>query len=352
MQIVSHAASEDDASLMQTLTRLVPGLLLAGLVSAAAFGLEALEVHLTGHKFIENLVLAILLGTAIRSVISLPAVFHHGIRFSEKFILEVAIVLLGASISVQALKAAGPALVIGIVATVALAIMISYAIGRGLGLHHKLATLVACGNSICGNSAIAAAAPVIDAEAEDVAAAIAFTAVLGVIMVLALPLALIGFGMTAPQYGVLSGLTVYAVPQVLAAAQPAGTIAVQTGTLVKLIRVMMLGPVLFTLGMAGRAAASSKGGAKVRLKHIAPWFIIGFAIMMALRSANLIPDDFVSPLAHTSNALTVIAMAALGLSVDIRSLGHAGGRVIATAVLSIGVLTAIAFSLIYLLQIA
>lgn len=352
MQIASSATSGDETGRLHLITRLVPGLLLALAVSAAAFALEAIEVHLTGHRFVENLVLAILIGTAVRTAIDLPAVFHHGIRFSEKFILEVAIVLLGASISIQALKAAGPALVVGIIATVVLAISISYAIGRGLGLHHKLATLVACGNSICGNSAIAAAAPVIDAEPEDIAAAIAFTAVLGVVVVLALPLALIGFGMSAPQYGVLSGLTVYAVPQVLAAAQPGGVIAVQTGTLVKLIRVMMLGPVLFTLGMAGRAAATTGGGTSVKLKHIAPWFIVGFAIMMALRSAGMIPDGLVTPLAHTSNILTVIAMAALGLSVDIRSLGHAGGRVILTAILSIGVLTAIALCLIYMLNIA
>ncbi|WP_319517387.1 putative sulfate exporter family transporter [uncultured Martelella sp.] len=329
---------------------LAPGIVLSCFVALAAFGLEAVEVHLTEHRFVENLVLAILIGTAIRSLVNLPAAFTPGIRFCEKFVLEVAIVLLGASISMQALKAAGPALVLGIVFTVVAAIAISYGIGRGLGLKHKLATLVACGNSICGNSAIAAAAPVIDAEPEDIASAIAFTAVLGVVMVLALPLALVGFGLTGPQYGVLSGLTVYAVPQVLAAAQPGGVIAVQTGTLVKLIRVMMLGPVLFALGMSARAA-SNGAGAKVRLRHIAPWFIIGFALMMALRSAGAIPEAVVPSLAHTSNALTVLAMAALGLAVDVRSLGRAGGRVIATAILSILVLTAIALGLIFVLQI-
>ncbi|WP_180898470.1 YeiH family protein [Martelella soudanensis] len=327
---------------------LAPGIILSCLVALAAFGLEAVEVRLSGHRFVENLVLAILLGTLIRSLVSLSEVFKPGIRFCEKFILEVAIVLLGASISVQALKAAGPALVLGIVGTVVLAIAVSYGIGRAFGLNKKLATLVACGNSICGNSAIAAAAPVIDAEPGDIASAIAFTAVLSVVMVLALPLALVGFSMTGTQYGVLSGLTVYAVPQVLAAAQPGGVIAVQTGTLVKLIRVMMLGPVLFTLGMTMR---SGSGGAQIKLRHIAPWFIIGFALMMALRSAGAFPEAMVEPLAHTSNALTVLAMAALGLSVDIRSLGRAGGRVVATAVLSIAALTAIALCLIFALQI-
>ena len=341
-------AQNTDRSWTAPIFSLAPGIILSAIVALAAFGLEALEVRVSGHRFVENLVIAILLGTAIRSLVPLSDAFKPGIRFCEKFILEVAIVLLGASISVQALKAAGPALVLGIVGTVIVAIAISYGIGRAFGLNRKLATLVACGNSICGNSAIAAAAPVIDAEPGDIASAIAFTAVLGVVMVLALPLALVGFGLTGTQYGVLSGLTVYAVPQVLAAAQPGGVIAVQTGTLVKLIRVMMLGPVLFALGMAAR---SGSDGAKIRLKHIAPWFIIGFAIMMALRSAGAFPDELVQPLAHTSNALTVLAMAALGLSVDIRSLGRAGGRVIATAVLSIAALTAIALGLIFVLQI-
>ena len=340
---------QKDRSWTAPILSLAPGIILSLVVAVAAFGIEAAEVKVTGHRFIENLVIAILLGTAIRSLIPLSASFHPGIRFCEKFILEVAIVLLGASISVQALKAAGPTLVLGIVGTVIVAIAISYGIGRAFGLNKKLATLVACGNSICGNSAIAAAAPVIDAEPGDIASAIAFTAVLGVIMVLALPLALVGFGMTGAQYGVLSGLTVYAVPQVLAAAQPGGAIAVQTGTLVKLIRVMMLGPVLFALGLAARSGGS--GGAKIKLKHVAPWFIIGFAIMMGLRSAGAFPEEMVEPLAHTSNALTVLAMAALGLSVDIRSLGRAGGRVVATAVLSILVLTAIALGLIFVLNV-
>src|SRR3546814_8154148 len=110
--------------------------------------------------------------------------------------------------------------------------------------------LIACGNAICGNSAIAAVAPVIDAESDDVAAAIGFTAVLGVVVVLAMPglAALAGF--EGAKAGALAGLTVYAVPQVLAAAAPMGPAAVQMGTLVKLTRVLTLGP-----GCAGSGRA-------------------------------------------------------------------------------------------------
>lgn len=329
------------------LFQLLPGLLLSILVSAAAFAAEGLEIQLTGRKYVENLVLAIAIGTAVRTFVPLWRGLERGIAFSAKRIMEAAIVLLGASISLQALQAAGFALVGGIVALVAFAILVSYALGRSFGLNRKLAMLVACGNSICGNSAVAAVAPVIEAESDDVAAAIAFTAVLGIAVVLALPLALHTFSMTASQYGVLSGLTVYAVPQVLAAAQPGGLIAMQTGTLVKLVRVLMLGPVLLTLAVGkGRESEST-----VRLSQILPWFIIGFALMMGLRSTGLISENLAVPLSHVSNALTVIAMAALGLTVDIRSVLHAGGRVILTASLSILALVATSLGLIALLHI-
>ena len=92
-----------------------------------------------------------------------------------------------------------------------LSILVSHALGRALGLKPKLALLVACGNSICGNSAIAAVAPVIEADSEDVVTAIAMTAVLGVGVVLLLPLLIGLLGLSYYQYGVLAGMTVYAV---------------------------------------------------------------------------------------------------------------------------------------------
>ena len=110
-----------------------------------------------------------------------------------------------------------------------------------------MSVLVACGNSICGNSAIAAVAPVIGARADDVASSIAFTAVLGVVVVLGLPLLVPVLDLSLTQYGTLAGLTVYAVPQVLAATVPVSAISAQLGTLVKLVRVLMLGPVVVLL---------------------------------------------------------------------------------------------------------
>ncbi len=177
-------------------TEILPGLALCVAVSAAAMGLELAEERLFDRAWLEALVLAIVLGTAVRTAWDPGSRAHRGIAFGAKTVLEIAVVLLGASLSVTTLLAAGPGLLAGIAAVVALAIAASYGIGRALGLTPRLAILVACGNSICGNSAIAATAPVIGADGEDVASSIAFTAVLGVLVVLGLPLLVPLFGLS------------------------------------------------------------------------------------------------------------------------------------------------------------
>lgn len=326
----------------------VPGILLCLIIVLAAEYCVVIETHIFGRDWLGTLVVAILLGVVVRTLWHPPKQFSNGIAFSGKTILEVAIVLLGASLSAEIALAAGWKLLVGIVGAVAVAILISFAIGRILGLSPKLATLVACGNSICGNSAIAAAAPIIRADGSDVAASISFTAVLGVVIVLSLPILAPLLSMSDLQYGILAGMTVYAVPQVLAATTPIGVTSVQIGTLVKLIRVLMLGPVLLGLGLIyGRSIEG-----KFKLKQLVPWFIVGFIAMAFARSVGLIRADVLEGLSWLGGTLTIVAMAALGLSVDIRTVANAGVKVTATVILSIVVLAAISLGMIRLLNIA
>ncbi|AWV17555.1 hypothetical protein A3862_20320 [Methylobacterium sp. XJLW] len=343
----------------------LPGLILCLAVTGAALALEVIEAHLFGRAWLEALVLAIVLGTAVRTAWSPGPRFVRGIAFGAKTVLEIAVVLLGASLSLGTLLAAGPGLLIGIAGVVTLAIAGSYGIGRALGLAPRLAILVACGNSICGNSAIAAAAPVIGADGDDVASSIAFTAVLGVLVVLGLPLLVPLLGLSPMQYGVLAGLTVYAVPQVLAATAPVAALSVQVGTLVKLVRVLMLGPVVLALSLgasrlrreADSAASSPTEGerpasSRMPLHRLVPWFILAFLTLAGLRSAGLLPEAAVHPMAATANALTIVSMAALGLGVDVRSVVKAGPRVTLAVVASLAALTAVSLGLIRLLGIA
>ena len=348
------------ASVAAGFGRLLPGLLLCALVTALAMGLEQIEARMFGRAWLESLVLAILVGTAIRTAWTPGKRWAAGIKFSAKMLLEIAVVLLGASLSAQTVLAAGPGLLVGIAIVVALAIAASYGIGRLLGLPRRRATLVACGNSICGNSAIAAVAPVIGADGEDIAASIAFTAVLGVVVVLTLPLTVPLLHLSLLQYGALAGLTVYAVPQVLAATAPVGAVAVQLGTLVKLVRVLMLGPVVLLLSLIMRRHAASPLVAtdarhaprKPGLHKLVPWFIVGFLLLAGLRSAGLLAPAAIGTMASVAGLLTIIAMAALGLGTDLRVVARAGGRVTASVTLSLLLLGAMSLALIWLLGVA
>ncbi|MGQ3210566.1 YeiH family protein [Shinella sp.] len=327
---------------------LLPGVTLAGLVSGLAVLAEHLEVRLTGGAWIEALVLAILIGAVLRLFLRQPARFDPGIAFSAKYFLEVAIVLLGASVSAAAIGGMGISLIGAIAVVVGAVLMTSYGIGRWLGLSRSVALLVACGNSICGNSAIAATAPVIRADAEDVASSIAFTAVLGMITVLLLPVLVPLLGLSATGYGVMAGMTVYAVPQVLAATAPVSALSIQIGTFVKLVRVLMLGPVIFLLSFASAGAT----GRRPALHRLVPWFILGFLAMLTARSFGLIDATMAGVMGDAATVLTILSMAALGLGIDLRRVMRAGPRVTAAVVLSLGVLVIASYAMVLVLNLA
>jgi uncharacterized integral membrane protein (TIGR00698 family) len=342
------------------ISELTPGIALCIFLTALAFLLQDIEKRLFGEAYLEALILAILLGVIVRSLWTPTLRWNAGIDFSAKLLLEFAVVLLGASISAATVFALGPAMLAGIVCVVSLAIASSYTICRSLGLPQRMAILIACGNSICGNSAIAAVAPIIGADSDDVASSIAFTAVLGVAVVLGLPLLVPVLSLSLKQYGVLAGLTVYAVPQVLAATLPIGALSNQVGTVVKLVRVLMLGPLVLGLSLvAGKLGekpvegATATRGSADRLKavrpglhELVPWFIVGFLLVAAARSIGLIPEPLVAPLASIAAILTTVSMAALGLGVDVRVVAKAGGRVTTAVTASLIVLGLISLILI------
>lgn len=344
--------------------RIVPGIALSAIVGLVSVAIAHGETRLFGHPVIEGLVVAIILGAVVRTLWTPSPLVEEGISFTARQVLEVAVFLLGASVDLPLLLAAGPALAVGVVALVVVGLAASYAIGRALGLHPDLATLVACGNAICGNSAIAAVAPVIDADRDHVASSIAFTAVLGVVVVVALPLLRLPLGFDNYQYGVLAGLTVYAVPQVLAAAFPVSVVSGQVGTLVKLVRVLMLGPVVTFFAVRHRRAArrvatpsttsmtatadpvADAAPRRASLTQYVPWFILGFLLLAALRSAHLISPVWASRTQMLSGWLTIAAMAALGLGVDVRAVRRVGRSVALTVAASLLVLIVLAIALI------
>jgi len=331
----------------KTVQKNFPGIALAGTIGGIGLIAQFGEERFLGHALLDGLVLAILLGMILRAAWTPDARWIPGIKFSAKPILELAIVLLGASVDLPTLLKAGPALALSIVVVVVLDITIGTGIGRAFGLDPKHATLVACGNSICGNSAIAALAPVINAEEEQVASSITFMAVMSIVVVVGLPLLFPLLHLSFFQYGVLAGLSVYAVPQVLAATG-ISAVSAQIGTLVKLVRVLMLGPVAIFLSL--RYGKESAGKTKLPLGKMVPWFIIGFALLGTARSLGWLPLEVVAPMRTASAWLTIVAMAALGLCADLRVVRKVGKPLLLSVACSVTVLLTLSFVLIHALH--
>ncbi|MBI3971520.1 MAG: putative sulfate exporter family transporter [Chloroflexi bacterium] len=342
--------------------RLVPGLAFVVVTGLLAVGIEEGLRLATGVPAapVEALVIAILIGMAIRNTVGLAAVAGPGVAFAGKQLLEFAVLLLGASVNFAQLLQAGPRVLVLIVLCVALALLVGGTAGRLLGLDSKLAILVAVGNAICGNSAIAAVAPAIKAERRDITTSIALTAVVGVVLVLGLPAVVPLLGLTVYQYGVLVGTTVYAVPQVVAASFPVGVEAGEVATFVKLLRVLMIGPVVLGFGLwfsrnEGRAGRPTRW----RNPFIVPWFITGFLVLAALNSAGFLaalggalaqPPAALPTLAKSaSKALMIVSMAALGMGVELAAVKTVGPRVLAAVITSIVFLLLLSLGLIALL---
>jgi len=304
-----------------------PGLGFATLITLVALALGAAQEPFFDYAVLEPLVLALLLGLAVRALWPPRDVFLPGIGFAAKQLLEFAIVLLGASLNLAAIVDAGFQLLLAVVISVSVTLVAGVVLGRLAGLSTRLSILIAVGNAICGNSAIAAVAPVIRAKKQEIASAIALTAVLGIGVVLTLPALISLFDLTDERYGVIAGLTVYAVPQVLAATIPVSAEAGQLASLVKLTRVLLLGPVVALFAWIARKGDEGEATTGLSLGKFLPWFVIGFVALALLRTASVIPAGLGDLAKDASRILTSIAMAGLGLSVDLRSVRSSGPRV-------------------------
>ncbi|MCC6928801.1 MAG: putative sulfate exporter family transporter [Gemmatimonadaceae bacterium] len=335
--------------LVTRVTRLLPGLALTVGLAAAGGVLSAWLHPIVGRAAPDAIVLALVGGIALRAVREPGTVFEPGVLFSAREVLEWAIVLLGLSTDLRAFASTGAPLLAGIVGTVVVALAGGFLVGRAVGLSHAHALLVASGNAICGNSAIVAVAAVNGATREEVASSIAYTAVFGVAVVLALPLLSPLLQLTDLQYGIVTGLSVYAVPQVLAAAYPVSVAAGQTGMLVKLARVLLLGPVVLGVAMwerrRGLRTSAAAGGATYL-----PWFVVGFVLAAVVQTTGVVPAGLTAVAKSVSHWATIVSMAALGLAVDVRAIRRVGGRVaiavtaslVMLLVLSIGLAVAVA----------
>ncbi|MFG6611991.1 YeiH family protein [Sulfitobacter sp. 1A12057] len=299
-----------------------PGLFLAGLIAALAFGLR----HLPGVHQISPLILAILIGMAFHNLIGTPAIAKAGVAFSLKRILRTGIVLLGLQLTVQQVIAVGGLGVALIIATLLATFAFTTWLGRVLKVDARLTQLIASGSSICGASAVIATNTVTRAHDEDVAYAVACVTIFGSLSMILMPVIAGLFNMGPQAYGLWTGASIHEVAQVVAAAYARGQEAGEFGTIAKLTRVMMLAPVVLGLGFLAARKRLSAGGAANRAETPLPWFVFGFVAMVGLASTGWVPEATAPYTTGITQFLLAMALAAMGLETDMRKLAAAGIR--------------------------
>lgn len=314
---------------MKGILKIIPGALLALVIAAVAKLLEALEAA-AGLQLIGASVIALFIGMAVNAFLKPNEVTSPGIRFTSKKVLKFAIILLGASLNIRTVLTVGRFSLTVMVFTLATCFGLGALIGKALGLNWKTSSLINAGTGICGGSAIAAIAPVIEADDMDVAYGLSATFLFDMIMVVVFPLLGRWLGLSDAAFGLWAGTAVNDTSSVVATGYAFSEAAGDFATMVKLTRTLSIIPavlVFSAISLHIKKKQQSGGEAvKVRLSRIIPWFILGFLALSALASLGLIPSNVASFLKSASKFLMVAALAAIGLNTNFKALCRSGAR--------------------------
>jgi len=302
---------------------ILPGLLLNSIVAGAAVAVRLLP----GMTTFSPMILSIVIGMAFHNVVGTAAWAKAGVKFSLRWLLRGAIILLGLQLTAnQVIEIGGRGL--GIIAMTLLATFaFTVWIGNRLGVEPKLAQLIAAGTSICGASAVIATNTVTDAHDEDVAYAVACVTVFGSIAMFAYPLLPGLLHLDPHAFGLWSGASIHEIAQVVAAAFQDGQKAGEFGTIAKLSRVMLLAPMVIAIGLMGaRATKDGLPVAGTAARPPVPWFVLGFVALVGVNSLVTIPADAKAWIAAGTTFLLSIALAAMGLETNFAKLMAKGFR--------------------------
>ena len=303
--------------------RLLPGFCLALCIAGIAKAVEGvLPMHVVGAS-----VIALFAGMIINSFWR-PAWAAPGLKFTSKKVLKFAIILLGASLSVNVILSVGRLSLMVMFFTLLTCFGGGYIIGRLLGLNWKLSNLISAGTGICGGSAIAAIAPVIDAEDRDIAYAMSATFLFDMAMIVLFPIMGRALGLSDQAYGLWAGTAVNDTSSVVAAGYAFSEGGGDSATMVKLTRTLAIIPTVLVFAFVSVRLARKKqqesSGVKVNVWGLFPWFILGFLALAAINSTGIIPAEISSIAKAASKFLMVSALAAIGLGTSLKDMKKAG----------------------------
>lgn len=305
------------------------GVLLIALFSCAAFYIGGADFfrQLSFSPMIIGIILGMLYANSLRN--HLPETWVPGIQFCSKKLLRLGIILYGFRLTFQDVVAVGAAGIVIDCIVVAVTIIGGVYIGKALKMDSDIALLTSVGSGICGAAAVLGAESTIRTQAYKTAVAVATVVIFGTISMFLYPIAYRTgmLGLTPEQMGIFSGSTLHEVAHAVGAGNAMGDDIAKVAIIVKMIRVMLLVPVLFILGYWVALKAAKKGGAKGEKGKIAvPWFALGFLAVIGFNSFNLLPAPVVDVINYIDTFLLTMAMVALGAETSIDKFKKAGAK--------------------------
>ena len=318
--------AKDKKDIVQSIKDIIPGFIVSVAVALLSMFLAQFVPKLGAAT------IAIFLGMIVGNLFFKQKVFIKGYKFSETDLLSYSIVLLGATLSVSTLMELGVGGFVFIILQMTITIVAALFIGKKLGFSQNFRFLMASGNAVCGSSAIGAVAPGIDADDDEKGISITIVNVTGIVLMFLLPLiSSILYNHEAMRTSAMIGGTLQSVGQVVASGAMVNEQVKDLSTIFKILRVIMLVVVVLVFGhlkhktneeiVEEEIVAEKKGSVKV------PWYVIGFFITCALFSLNIITPEVSAFCKALSNKFEIIALAAIGLKVNVKELMRQGKKV-------------------------
>ena len=317
---------KNKSKFIQNIIDIIPGFLVSLIVALISMFIATFIPKLGAAS------IAIFLGMFVGNVFLNQKVFQKGYKFSETDLLSYSIVLLGATLSISTISEIGFSGVLFIVLQMAITVIGALFIGKKLGFSDNFRYMMASGNAVCGSSAIAATAPVIGANDKEKGISITIVNVTGIVLMFLLPLiSQILYNNETTQTSAMIGGILQSVGQVVASGAMVNEHVKDLSTIFKIVRIIFLVVVVFGLGhlkhksnkeiLEEEVEEIEKGKIKI------PWYVIGFFITCALFSAHIISDDISDMCKEISNKFEIIALAAIGLRVNVKDLIKQGKAV-------------------------
>lgn len=322
------------------------GILLCAVIAAAATLLSSLNIGSFSLEVVGAPVFAILIGmiiTLIAPTLAEKDSLKQGIKFSSKKILQWAVIILGFSLDLGTIASVGGKSLPVIISTISISLIVSYIMMKVLKMDAKVSTLIGVGSSICGGSAIAATAPVIDADDKEVAQAISVIFLFNVLAALIFPALGHAIGLGSEGFAVFAGTAVNDTSSVTAAASTAESIYGVDGILssavtVKLTRTLAIIPITLVLALykTAKTKKTNSEGSSFSVKSIFPVFILYFILASVITTImGIVPegavtvlytDSFVPAMKWLAKFFIAMAMCAIGLNTNIAELIRKGGK--------------------------